>query len=481
MSDFGFVGPAYEAASRTQDDQVLINWYPEVDQTKQPGQRGVIALYPTPGLVTKVSLGWGEIRGMHVVPGGQTLYVVRGSKLYSVDTSYTATEIASLYSASGIVYMDDNGSSLYITDGDNRYSYTWGTSTFAVQTDGPFTAGGVCGEIDNYLIYNNPGTNQWACTDVSSVSSNALNLGEKIGYSDNIVSLIADHRQVLLLGETTSERWADTGATPFPFTPIPGTSIQHGLQARNSVARLGEGVAYLALDDRGQATVVIWGAALPSPQRISTFAIEQKIQSYDGGTSDAVAYSYAQNGHEFYVITFPSADVTWCYDLSTGYWHQRAWRDSNTGRRHRHRSNCAAVFNNENIVGDFENGKIYALSLTTFTDAGDPIPCIRRCPHITSDLKRQFFSDLQVQFQPGVGIQSGQGSDPECLLRWSNDGGFTFGNDHIIKLGKVGQYTRRAMKRRLGWGRDRVFEIEMTDPVYRVVVSANLNASAGAN
>jgi len=106
---------------------------------------------------------------------------------------------------------------------------------------------------------------------------------------------------------------------------------------------------------------------------------------------------------------------------------------------------------------------------------------VRRGRHITTDLQRQFFSDLQIQFQPGVGLQTGQGSDPEFILRWSNDGGFTWGNDHLVKIGKAGKYKHRAIKRRLGWARDRVYEVVITDPVYRVIVSANLNASSGAN
>lgn len=488
MPDFnGFVGPAYEAASPTQNMQQLINWYTETDPTKFGGspstgvseQRGVVALYPTPGTVTRFQLKYGQVRGFGLLPGAQTLLAVSGDTLYSVSRSYVATAVGTLLSNTGRVYITNNGVSAYITDGANRYYYTWGTGTFAVVADGAFNGGNVCGVVDNFMFYNNPGTNQFGCTNVGDVVSGALNLGSKIGGPDNIVSVYADHRQVLLLGEQESERWINVGSFPFPFAVIPGASIQHGLQAVHSVARLGEGVAFLALDDRGEATVVMWGASVPSPQRISTFAIENAIQGYSV-TSDAIAYSYAQAGHEFYVLTFPSADVTWVYDLATNHWHRRAWRDSNNVY-HRHRSNCAAVFNGDVLVGDYENGKVYALSQSTYTDDGQPLPCVRRCPHLTADLKRQFFSDLQIQFQPGVGLQSGQGSDPQCILRWSNDGGFTFGNDHLVKIGQVGKYRNRAIKRRLGYARDRVFELEVTDPVYRVVVSANINASVGAS
>jgi hypothetical protein len=485
MSGFDFVGAAYVAASITQENQELINWYPEVDGTKfagskatnAPADRGVIALYPTPGLTTLLQLAYGPVRVMHVRSGGDVLYAVCGATLYSISASYAATVVGTLSTISGPVTMDDNGVSLYITDGVSRYYYTWGTSTFSSIADGPFTGGANCCEVDNFFIYSRPNSNQWGSSNVGSVVSGGSNLGSKIGYSDTIVSMIVNRREVFLLGEVASEVWTDVGSSPFPFSIIPGTSMQHGCAAAGSVARLGENFAFLAQDTRGNATVIMMNSY--TPQRISTFAVENAIQGY-AVTSDAIAYTYSQSGHEFYVLTFPSADVTWCYDLATGLWHKRAWRDANNVL-HRHRSNCAALFQGDVVVGDWQNGKVYRLDQANYTDAGDPIPCIRRAPHLTTDLKRQFFSDLQIQFQPGVGLQTGQGSDPECILRWSNDGGFTWQNDRRLKIGKVGKYKNRAIKRRLGWARDRVFEIEVTDPVYRVVVSANLNASSGAN
>lgn len=491
--EFGFIGQAYEAASVTQDTQALINWYPEIDSAKSQGdrdhtaERGIMALYPTPGLVTRLQLSFGEVRGFHVMPGGQMLLTVSGSTVYRVDTGFNKVIIGNIGTAIGKVFFADTisgteGSIAYLVDGVNRYTYTVNTQVLdnVGLLDGGFVGASVCDEVDNYIFYNRPETNQWGCTDLSSGVSNALNVGSKIGSTDNIVCLIADHRQVLVLGEETSERWVDVGSINFPFSPIPGTAMQHGCQAQNSVARLGEGIAFLAQDDRGTATVVTWGANFPAPSRISTFAIENSIQGY-AVTSDAIGMSYTQAGHEFYVLTFPTADVTWVYDVSTQLWHRRAWRDPDSNVKHRHRANCLVPFAGAILAGDFENGKVYELSQSTYTDDGDPLVCVRRCRHLTKDLNRQFFHWLQIQFQPGVGLQEGQGDDPECVIRWSDDGGFTWSNDHVITLGKVGDYKHRAKITRMGWGRDRVFEVEMADPVYRVVVSANILTSDGAN
>lgn len=485
MAEFGFTGGTYIAASITQADQECINFYVETDPNKKddnpetPDERGVTALYPCPGTVTLLEQAAAEWRCLLVLPGGATMLGVRSNILYSINSAYSATAVGTLNTYAGIVGIANNDTSAYLCDGPYRYYYTWATNTFAQVTDGAFDGGTSVDIIDNFLIYNRPGTNQWGCTDAGDVISNALNLGSLVGSSGNIVAVIADHRQVLVLGEQYSERHSNIGTSPFPFAVLAGSSIQHGCAAKYSIARLGEAIAFLAQDTRGRVTVIMWGAALSQPQRISTFAVEQALQKY-AITSDAIGYTYSQSGHEFYMLTFPTEDVTWCYDIASSLWHKRAWRDP-LNVYHRHRSNCCAIFGDDTVVGDFENGKLYNLTLEEFTDDGQPLPCVRRCRHITSDLKRQFFSDLQIQFQPGVGLQSGQGDDPECILRWSKDGGFTWGNDHFLKLGKVGQYTRRAMKRRMGYARDMVIEVTATDPVYRVVVSANMNATAGAN
>jgi hypothetical protein len=303
MADPGFVGAAYQAASLTQDAQDLVNWYPEIDMTKQPGERGVIALYPTPGFFAKLALFLNvEIRGFRVRPSGDKFYFVGGATLYEVDATFTATVIGALGTNTGPVSMTDNGTSLYLADGVNRYYYTWGTATFAIIADGAFVGGDRVDVIDNFIIYSKVGSNQWGATSAGLVTSNALSFGRKDSAPDNIVSIMVNKREVFILGETTSEVWVDAGLFPFPFQKLPGTNMQHGCAAKASVARLGETFAFLAKDDRGQAVVVHMNGYLPV--RISTHAIENEIQKYST-VSDAIGFSYQQAGHEFYVLTFP--------------------------------------------------------------------------------------------------------------------------------------------------------------------------------
>ncbi len=620
MADFGFVGPSYEAPSIYQDAQECINFYPELDPLKQPGERGVAALYPTPGLTALLLFqNQQEIRGMTTLSGGDIMVVVCGPYVYAITASFTTTMVGQLNSSSGRVGITDNGINVYIVDGTNRYTWrisspsaavftgsisgttltvtaitngtigvdqalfgvniaqetiitalgtgtggvgtytvnisqtisseqmnsatvgavvtgsisgttltvtavssgtlyvgqtiqgssvtaqtiitalgtgTGGAGTYTVNnsqtvssrtlyglnwsvlpsTDGAFQGGTNVDIVDNYFVYNRPGTQQFGASAVLSPISPALSFGSKDGAPDDLVTLIVDHREIYLLGETSSEVWVDQGTTPFPFTRIPGTSTQHGIAAPFSMARLGNSFAYLSRNNRGQAMIVQMNGYVP--QRISTHAVEATLVNQN--ISDATAWTYQLEGHEIYVISFPSLNLTWCYDISSGMWHKWLYTN-NQGQYERARGNCCAVFQGQVMVGDYANGKVYKLDKTNYTDDGQKVRRLRRAPHLVTDFQRQYFEELQIQFQPGVGLSLGDGVNPQAMLRWSNDGGSTWSNEHWTSIGRMGKYENRAIWRRLGWARDRVYEVSISDPVNAVIVSANLKATAGEN
>lgn len=379
-------------------------------------------------------------------------------------------------------------------------------------TDGAFTGGVNVDTVDNYFVYNRPNSQQFGCSNVLSPISGNTNFSSKDGAPDNLVTLIVDHREVYLLGEASSEVWVDQGTSPFPFTRIPGTSTQHGIVAPFSMARLGNSFAYLSKNNRGTAQIVQMNGYVP--ERISTHAVENSLTNQT--ITDAVAWTYQLEGHEVYVISFPTLQLTWCFDVATRMWHKWLYTN-NLGQYERCRGNCSAVFQGYVLIGDYSNGKIYKLDRNIYTDDGQKVKRLRRAPHLTTDLQRQYFEELQIQFQPGVGttgisinfsntdltiaadeifpispnetviISSGTidpqsvTTNPQAMLRWSSDGGSTWSNEHWTSIGGLGKYTNRAIWRRLGWSRDRVFEVSVSDPVKAVIVSANLKMTAGEN
>jgi len=342
-------------------------------------------------------------------------------------------------------------------------------------SDGAFSGATSVDIVDNYFIYNRTNTQQWGATSPLSSISPALSFSSKDGSPDNLVALIADHREVYLLGETSSEVWVDVGTFPFAFQRIPGTSTQHGIAAKFSLARVGNSFAYLSRNNRGQSEIMQMNGYMP--QRISTHAVENSIVNQY--VDDAIAWTYQLEGHECYVISFPTVNITWVYDIATSMWHKWLATDPLTGKYSRHTGNCSAVFQGKVLVGDIDDGNIYTLDPNVYTDDGVEIRRLRRCPHLVTDLQRQYFDELQIQFQPGVGNNSNPGQDPQAMLRWSNDGGSTWSNEHWTTIGKIGRYKNRAIWRRLGMARDRIFEVVVTDPVKAVIISANLKASEG--
>jgi len=478
MSDFGFVGSSYEAPSIYQDAQECINWRVEMDNQKPEGSRGATALYPTPGYTLLLTLPTSPVRCLKTITGAQTLLAVAGNALYTISATNVVTNVGTLLTSTGPVYIDDNGVQAMIVDGANRYAYGLATNIFAVipGSDGAFTGGVQVYTIDNYFVYNRPLSAQWACSTALSTATPALSFASSFGSPGNIVAMITIAREVFLLGEKTTEVWIDTGGFPFPFSIIPGSNTQTGCAAPYSVAKIGASFCFVSQNSRGEGMVMMNQGY--DFVRISTHAVENSL--IGKVISDAIGYTYQIGGHEVYVLTFPSADITWCFDMVSEQWHKWLSVD-NFGQYHRHFGNCYAMFQHQSLIGDYKTGNVYSLSNTVYTENGNTIRRLRRCPHLVSDFNRQFFNELQLQFQPGVGLSTGQGSDPQAMLRWSNDGGSTWSSEHWKPIGKQGKYKNRVIWRRLGQARDRVYEVVVTDPIKAVIVSANLRAEAGDN
>jgi len=474
----------------------------------------------TVGVLTSGTISVGQVlTGTNVVAGTRITSNISGSGSGSTWNTTQTTAVASTaisgqsytVSASQTVASEQ----MYSSTGQTNYALNW---TVLPSTDGAFVGGDTVDIVDNYFVYNRPSSQQWGASGVLSPLSGNTSYSSKDGAPDNLVGLIVDHREVYLMGEASSEVWTDVGAVPFPFQRIPGTSTQHGVAARFSLARLGDSFAYVSRNNRGQAQIMQMKGYVPT--RISNHAVENSLANQY--VDDAIAWTYQLEGHECYVVSFPTLNLTWAYDIASGMWHKWLYTDT-TGGYSRHRGNCCAVFQSMVLVGDYSNGSIYELDKNNYTDNGQYTRRLRRAPHLVSDLQRQYFDELQIQFQPGVGsyglnttidtaiylaspfvIYANQtftikapevykvgvkasinsttpATYPQAMLRWSNDGGSTWSREYWVTIGQQGKYKNRAIWRRLGMARDRVFEVSITDPVNAVIVSANLKATQGEN
>lgn len=470
------LGSTYVTRSVNAADARMVNLFPEIvpEAGKEPA-----FLNRAPGLKLLQTVGTGPIRGLWAFSNDrQHAFVVSGNMLYKINDSYVATAIGTVV-GTGPVSMADNGTQLFIAASGPSYIYNNSTNVLSAIADVDFPGAVTVGYLDGYFVFNEPNSQRiWVTQLLDGTSVDPLDFASAEGSPDGVVGLIVDHREVWVYGTGTVEVWYDAGSTDFPLQRIQGAFNEIGCAAPYSIAKMDNGLFWLGADARGQG--IVYRANGYTGKRISTHAVEWQIQQY-GNMSDAIGYTYQQDGHSFYVLIFPSANTTWVYDVATDAWHERAGLIN--GNFTRHRSNCQMFFNNKVIVGDYENGNIYAFDLEDYSDNGGLqrwMRLWRALPTGQNNLKRTAHHTLQIDIESGTGLNLGQGSDPQVMLRWSDDGGHTWSNEYWTSMGKIGEYYRRVLFRRLGMTqkiRDRVYELSGTDPVKIAIMGAELTLS----
>ena len=293
------------------------------------------------------------------------------------------------------------------------------------------------------------------------------------GTPDNLKTLATIRNELWLIGDISTEIWyVPVGGDPNnPFTRSRGAFINNGTVASNSVVTNGNNLFWLGSSAAGHGQV--WMTNNYQPIKISTNSIDHEIESLPN-IQDAQAFCYTQEGHEFYVLSFTEGNKTFVFDISTNEWHERAYWNAAKGEYTRYLPNNHCLFNGVNYVGDYRNNNIYSLDLNTFTDNGDIVRRVRTGPHIHQDRQRLYFREFEIDIERGVGLDGNDPNkdNPMAFLTWSDDGGFTWSNEYWNKLGARGEYKNRLHWHRLGYSRDRVFRLVVTDPVKCVLIAA---------
>lgn len=444
---------AYEGASKVIIDGECQNFYMERNPA---GSKSPVALIGTPGLKLWTSVGDGPIRGMILVAGN--LFVISGTELYYINRSKASTLVGTVLGTAN-VHLVENGTDVLIIAGAHNYA---ARKSQILEIPEPNLVGaayqdgyGIAAKsnTEQFYLSNNDDLTLWTATDFSSADT----------FADNLVTLISDHRELWLFGERTTEIWHNTGNAAFPFQRAGSGFIERGCLAPGAVAKEANSVFWPGDDYQ------VYQASGYTPKPISrpgvTRLIEQLIAS-EGTANSAWSFTYTQEGHTFYVLNFNNLSLV--YDLTTGLWHTRKSWGIN-----RWRANCYANPWQLKLVGDYENGNIYELDMDTYDDNGDTI--VRRATSMPINpgagvrgIMDEFFLDMET----GVGLTTGQGSDPQMMLDWSDNGGKTWSNEHWAPVGKIGEYTKRVRWQRLGSFRQRILRLSISDPVKSVIVKA---------
>ena len=487
----GFIGPAYTLNSVNVDAQRAVNIYPEIIQSST-GKGGQVAYYKsTAGLDEIADVGAGPIRLVHYDQSGRC-FVVSGNTLYKITYSagwVVSASLGTFATSTGVIkaasskFGTTDSRTLFV-DGTSMHYYEYsGSDTFGLLTAFGFNAVDTATDItwvDGYFIVNEADTGTFHVSDLEFPNFDALSFASSEGDIDNIVGIIANRRDVWIFNERSTEVYVNTGNADFPFERIQGGLIETGCVSMGSIAKIKGAVFFLSRNEFGHGIVNIINGL--TPQKISTHAIEQAISSY-ADISTSRAFTYQENGHNFYVLNF--AEATWCYDIDTGLWHERAY--TNAGTLERHRADTHAFFPSQgvHILGDYVNGKVFIYNDSTYTDNGDAITRLRTAPHMSLENIRLFCHRLWLDMETGVGLATGQGSDPQIMLDYSDDGGHTWSDESWTsaggQTGGIGEYKTRVFWNRLGRFRDRIFRFKITDPVSVTFIGAYIEVEKAAH
>lgn len=409
-----------------------------------------VLLSRTAGITTLGTVGTGPIHDMH--GAFALLYVVSGTKLYSVNANYTATELGDVgsISADGID-MEHNDEVVVVVNHPNAYVWNTTTATFAQITDPDFLAATDVEFIDNYLLFVEANSGRFFGADLGSATSfDALNFATAEGAPDDLVGMKVDHRQVVLFGEKSVEIWDNTGAPGFPFERAINGFVEIGCFNGRSVAKLDNSIFWLAND------YTVRRLDGTTPVRVSTHAVEQSLVNTTIGSCRA--YTYAQGGHFFYVLTLP--EITWVYDATTQLWHNRQTYGEDNWVAQSH----AQAFGLE-IVGHSKTAQIGKLDPLVYTEWGDTQLMRWTYQPIYAENRLAIHDRLEVVCETGVGLTSGQGSDPVMMMEYSDDGGFTWDFLPNQDMGELGKYRKCVEWRANGSAEQRVYRGSVSDPV----------------
>lgn len=483
MTQIALTGGAYKARSVIAGAQRCVNLCPEANEPGAPApftyyqRAGLRVLAQSPGGVPPTNYG---TRCTYTSSDGQFFEVI-DNHVYFTDANFVRHLLGSINIGLTPVFMRDNGTVAVIVDGSaSGWTINLATHAFALIVDAAFYGADRVDYIDTLLIFNRPGTTQIYLSPPNwngLTPFDALDIANKVGTPDPLISLIVAAGQLWLIGLKATEVWYNAQGADFALARVPGILVQHGTSAKHSVAKADTAVFWLSQDETGKS-IAIQGEGY-SVKRISTHAIEAEWQAYST-VDDAIGFTYQQAGHTYWQLNFPTADKTWVYDLANGLWHEETWTD-NDGVEHRHRANCAAFANGQNVCGDWATGVLFAFDTTRFTDEKannggfGPIVFRRGFPHLVKNGNRIGYNLFKLDMQCGAALGILLANPPQVFLRWSDGRGAGFFDPVACSFGATGELEQWAAFWQMGEARDRVFEVFWSAPYKTAIMGAYID------
>lgn len=494
-----FIGGSYQMDLNSLSCQLSDNLYLE----KFEGDNGYVnaALRSIEGTTSAAAFGTSGVgcRGLYWSSTGPApfyepqLYAGFNNKVYRVDSSMQPHLIGTVGdNATTLKFAESGGanSNLCVVDGYNLYYCPLSASDDNLafktvnlpsipKTDSPILPTQIA-FIGGRIVINSSVSDYFFYTDLYAIGTSAtvsafngnLNFQKAENTSDFINGIIAVNGLLWVFGPRSYQVYQVQNDQFNPFITVDTAGSQIGCKAPKSIVTIGNNVFWLGSSNAGENVIYV-GNGTSNIQRISTNAIEREISKMSDST-DAIGQTWTRNGHTFFAITFPSADKTFVYDLSTATWHNRSTRDRLLNIQHLWEPQFATLAYGKIVFGTYNGQHLVYLDENKYTEYdGRPIVRTRISPVIISNFSNVVLNEFEIEI--GVGqttILNGQGNNPQCMLQVSRDGGNSWGNEIWKSLGKTGQYVWRTKYLGLGYGRLFVLKVSISDPVKVIITSA---------
>lgn len=444
-------------------NQLCINLYPNITQAPALSQEN---LRGTPGLDQLMTTGDFTVdvnRGAHVK--NDVAYEINGTDLVRVESDLETFTVLGMVEGEGRVSTADNGSQLMIvTQAGKGYIFNEDAGTpFLEITDVDFTTTNGTPQkvvfLDGFFVVTTDSKKFKISSLNDGLTWNALDFGTAEADPDAIVAPHVHQNRLYIMGTETIEPFQNIGGSDFPFQRVPGGIIDKGLFAEFSIIETNS--AFVWIGSGENEAPAIWRSSGGIPEKISTTAIENLIQSFTPSeVRNTFAWSYAQRGGFF--IGFTLGNTTIVFDSVTSRWHER--KSVVNGLLTRCRVNSMILAYGEVLVGDAFDGRIGKLSQVNNEYGADIFRQFSTQPFANQGTA--FFNgEIELTIQSGVG--NSVVKNPQARMDYSDDGvTFDKSTPRWRSMGKVGEYFRRLIWRRLGdIPRFRVFRFTFTDQV----------------
>ncbi len=452
-------GPSYQSRSKPLSSQQTKNFY---HQVVEEGKEQYV-LYSFPGLSNKGSVSAGDDRGTRNALG--KAFRIVGDILYSFTATGIHTEIGTIDGTSRCILSDDGINLIIVVPAEKVYIYNG--ATLSEITDTNIRKALAVTFINNQMVYTFK--NLFVIADVGNPDvASGLNAANAESQPDDLVRAYAFQQSVYMFGEHSTEPWWNSGTGNPPFDRIDGQIFEVGCAAIHSIAHTDDAIYWLGDDN------AIYQATGGTKSRVSSVAISHALSTYSD-IDDAFAYTFTMEGQNFYLITFPTANKTWCLNESLG---NKGWFELSSGTDDgKYQGSSLINVYGENYVCDIDNGNVYTLDLDNLTNNGDILHRRRVTSSINGKMlgkpgSRVQMSRLELLMETGSGVIAGQGDKAQIQFEVSYDGGRSWIPKGWGIVGRLGQFVLKVEMFNLDSFYDCIVRLTTSDPIPYHIYSA---------